>query len=368
MCSDRSEPPMEIAEDRTLRVKIIDRCGLACTFCHNEGTPVTADNREAAAGELISGGGRTGRVSIYTPGNGANFLAAPVRPDAGFRQAVTCLRDALGLTELHLTGGEPTLHPKLAELIGAATEAGFSVRMTSNGENGARMLPACARAGLEKVNFSVFGTTAAELAEVQGNKYASDSLASRKVHALRRSIDTAARHKVGMNANIVVPSYAHAPRVHRLLDEYSSKLEVRLLNSLHDEPESTRAIHHILDELRARPVRQRLVAGASGYRTEYELPGGRLLAVKRIRDLRLPRTCRDCRFNNGRDCEEGYYGLRLYRTTEGQHMVGVCIQRMDLCLPLDEFLRSDLRDEVLRLRERDYADLCRSARHRDAES
>jgi hypothetical protein len=35
--------PIFIDTDRTLRVKVIDACGLTCTFCHNEGTPVTAN-------------------------------------------------------------------------------------------------------------------------------------------------------------------------------------------------------------------------------------------------------------------------------------------------------------------------------------
>lgn len=357
MSPETGEIPIEITTDRTLRVKVIDSCGLACTFCHNEGTPVTMDNRGRTAGHFASGSGRSGRVSIYTASNGADFLSAPIRPDMAFRDALLRLRETLGVTELHLTGGEPTLHPKAAELIATATAAGFSVRMTSNGENGARVLPAYVRAGLEKVNFSVFGTTAAELAEVQGNKYASTSLAGRKIDALKRSIAAGAQHGLSMSANIVVPGYGHAPRVRRLLESYSPTLAIRLLNSLSDEPESSRAVHRILDDLYARPVRHKLTAGVSGYRTEYELPSGRRISFKRVRDLRLPQTCTGCRFNNGHDCEEGYYGLRLYRTTEGTFMMGVCIQRMDLCLPLERFVRSDLCTEVLRLRENDYARL-----------
>ncbi|MEV4130038.1 hypothetical protein [Nocardia sp. NPDC049707] len=34
--------------------------------------------------------------------------------------------------------------------------------------------------------------------------------------------------------------------------------------------------------------------------------------------------------------------------------VGVCIQRMDLCLPIAEFLTSPLRGEILALRNAEY--------------
>ena len=36
----RAAIPVHVDKDTTLRVKIIDACGLTCTFCHNEGTPV----------------------------------------------------------------------------------------------------------------------------------------------------------------------------------------------------------------------------------------------------------------------------------------------------------------------------------------
>ena len=49
--------PVHVQHDRTLRVKIIDACGMTCTFCHNEGTPVAADNlgRAAAGGDARGG-------------------------------------------------------------------------------------------------------------------------------------------------------------------------------------------------------------------------------------------------------------------------------------------------------------------------
>jgi cyclic pyranopterin phosphate synthase len=79
--------------------------------------------------------------------------------------------------------------------------------------------------------------------------------------------------------------------------------------------------------------------------------------VKQIRRVRLPDTCAGCRFNNNTDCEEGFYGVRLYRDRDGVFQVGVCIQRMDLCRPLEAFLASDLPGEIRRLRELDHSQL-----------
>jgi pyruvate-formate lyase-activating enzyme len=131
--------------------------GLTCTFCHNDGTPVVVDNRRRPLGDFTTAG-PSGRASIYAATNGAAFLPAAIPDNEEFGRALAALRDALGLTEVHLTGGEPTLHPAVARLTKIAVEAGLRVGMTSNGERGERVLPECAAAGLDRVNFSVFGT------------------------------------------------------------------------------------------------------------------------------------------------------------------------------------------------------------------
>lgn len=346
--------PTYINTDHSLRVKIIDSCGMACTFCHNEGTPVTADNVGRRQGNFVPFG-RTGRVSIYTSSNGVAFLAAPAQPGADFRHALTALRDSLDIREVHLTGGEPTLHPGLPQLVAVATGVGLRVRMTSNGQRGATQMRACAEAGLEKVNFSVFGTTPKELAAVQHARHNDPERAARKLTALNSSIAAAIEHGVQANANIVVPDHGHIARVHRLLDEYAPQVSVRLLNSLSHGQASIDAIEHALAERHAVLEARFVTAGASGSRTAYRLPNGRRVYFKRIRQVRLPETCAPCRFNNGTDCEEGFYGVRLYRDRGGVYQVGVCIQRMDLARPLDDFLASGLPDEIRRLRMSEQA-------------
>jgi cyclic pyranopterin phosphate synthase len=136
---------------------------------------------------------------------------------------------------------------------------------------------------------------------------------------------------------------------------------VRLLNSLDDGEASVKAIEEILRELHAVPEIRHVTAGASGFRTAYRLPDGRRVYFKQIGRTRLPVTCASCRFNNDRDCQEGYYGIRLYRAADGRYMVGVCIQRMDLCRPVEEFVGSPLCAEIVELREHEYRRATRQA-------
>ncbi|RDG37310.1 radical SAM protein [Streptomyces corynorhini] len=351
MTYDAHRIPVTVVPDRTLRVKIIDACGLACTFCHNEGTPVTADNIGHKDAEFTVGPGRTGRVSIYLRTNGADFLPRRIEADTDFALALAAVRGSLSTDEVHFTGGEPTLHPELPALIGIAHRLGLTVGLTSNGENGAAILPECARAGLDRINLSVFGTTAEELAAVQAPRLASLKLAARKLAALGATVEAASHHGVRVSANIVIPDISHVERVLRVIEEHGRRLVVRMLVSLEDSGASVAAMREVVEHLGAVPVQRVITAGGSDQRVRYRLPDGRPLYAKSIRPVRLPATCADCRFNNDRDCQEGYYGVRLYRAQDGPFMVGVCIRRMDLCVPLGQFVMSRLCQEVAAFRD-----------------
>lgn len=86
--------------DETLRIKVLDRCGMTCSFCHNEGTPV-----------MNPTGLQASRVSIYSESNNIPFIPADIShaDEGSFRDALHALKDAGVAREVHWTGGEPTL-------------------------------------------------------------------------------------------------------------------------------------------------------------------------------------------------------------------------------------------------------------------
>ncbi|WP_433700816.1 hypothetical protein [Nocardiopsis sp. CA-288880] len=226
--------------------------------------------------------------------------------------------------------------------------------MTSNDENGALKILACVEAGLERVNFPVFGTTPEERVQGQHARFQDSAKAVTKIQALHASIQVRADHGVRTGANIVVLDHAHTDRVHRLLDTYAPELSVRLLNSLDHGQASIDAIHQVLFQRGALTEAHHLTAGVSVARTAYRIDGGRRrIHVRWIRPVPLPTTCQGCRFNNDTDCQEGFYGLRLYRDRYGRYLVGVCLQRMDLCHPIQDFFGAPVKDEILRFRQTD---------------
>lgn len=339
-------PAIRVVRDRTIRIKVIDDCGLACTFCHNEGTPVTADNRGRTLLPFTAGPGRSGRVSIYSESNGVGFLASKMIPDIHFRRAVRTVTRAFSADEVHLTGGEPTLHTGVSALVSALTGMGLSVGMTSNGERGRQVMADCSASGLNRVNVSVFGTTAEELQRVQSERFKSSGLAESKIRAAEQTVRAAVSNGVKASVNIVVPGTAHVDRVVSLVESYGQFADVRMLTSIQHGAESIAAISEVLDRVGAEPVLRTFTAGTSDERTLYRALGGRAVYVKRLLPVRLPDTCASCRFNNDSDCQEGYYGVRLYLTEQGEYMVGVCIQRMDLCVPVAELSKSGIVEEV----------------------
>jgi molybdenum cofactor biosynthesis enzyme MoaA len=344
--------PLEVTLDKSLRLKVLDQCGMACTFCHNEGTPVSVDNVRRLDGDFVSAG-KSDRVSIFLDTNGADFVSGTVRADQTLSDAVDQLTASVPFDEVHLTGGEPTLHPQLADVVGALVEKGNVVKITSNGERFFAMADQLKAAGLNKVVFSIFGTTPAELAAIQGKKFANEKFASLKLNALEKSINAA--HSVGISAaaNIVMPNLSHAERIMRVIDQFGDKCKIRILNSLDQGTESYEAIYELLAIMGAEPIRVNVTAGASGMSIDYKLPDGKEIGFKQIRRSYLDGVCNDCVLkDNG--CDEGYYGVRMYVDKNNAYRVGVCIQRMDLTRPLDQFVTSSLPDMIAKHREEDY--------------
>lgn len=345
--------PVTITADTSLRPKVIDSCGMTCKFCHNEGTPVASDNRGRVD---FLGTGISGRVSIFTEKNGVDFLPGVMLPNRKFIEALALMRDSLGLDEIHLSGGEPTLNNDLPQLMRLASNEGYTVKMTSNGERPS-MIDLCAGSGLAKINFSIFGTTPQELAEVQNSRFNNVNLASAKLRALHRSIAYAINNGIEVGANIVMSDLSHAERVRRVLDEFEPQLSVRILPDLEQSSSSHFAIYKFLADLDAEPTNMSIDAGSSNARVKYQLPDGREVHFKQIRPVRPPDTCSDCSLNNPDDCKEGYYGIRLYVDEQGGYKVGVCLQRMDLTMPIEEFIGSGIYKDIATMRLQEFENL-----------
>ncbi|MGE3271237.1 MAG: GTP 3',8-cyclase MoaA [Chloroflexota bacterium] len=108
-----------------LRISITDRCNFRCTYCMpEEGMTWLKSDRLLTFEEI----GRLARIAV-----------------------------ALGITELRLTGGEPTLRPGLPDLVRdlAQIEGTSSLSLTTNGFLLKKLAGPLAEAGLTRINVSL---------------------------------------------------------------------------------------------------------------------------------------------------------------------------------------------------------------------
>ena len=137
---------------RDLRLSITDRCNFRCTYCLTPDARFLATSDRLSTAELI----RVGRVFAR-----------------------------LGIERLRVTGGEPSVHPDLIEILSALSPLFHDVSMTTNGslldDDSARAWKA---AGLRRVTISI------------------DSLDPARFQAVTRSNVTSERVLAGLRAAI----------------------------------------------------------------------------------------------------------------------------------------------------------------------
>ena len=118
-----------------LRISITDRCNFRCVYCMEPDVQFQPRENVMTPGEII----RMARVA-----------------------------QSLGVRKIRLTGGEPTLHPQLTDIIsGISAATDVEIAMISNGSLLTRQkLSAWKRAGLERMTISIDSVRADRFARV----------------------------------------------------------------------------------------------------------------------------------------------------------------------------------------------------------
>ena len=118
-----------------LRISITDRCNFRCVYCMEPDVQFQPRENVLTSGEII----RMARVA-----------------------------QSLGVRKIRLTGGEPTLHPQLTEIIsGIRAATDVEIAMISNGSLLTRQkLSAWKRAGLDRMTISIDSVRADRFARV----------------------------------------------------------------------------------------------------------------------------------------------------------------------------------------------------------
>lgn len=137
---------------RDLRVSVTDRCDFRCFYCKPPGTVEWLDRSDLLTFEEMV---RIVRVLV-----------------------------GLGIAEVRLTGGEPTVRRDLPELVSMVAGLGVEVALTTHGAHLADLAARLAAAGLRRVNVSCDSLRRERFAEITGR----DAL-PRVLEGIRAAVD-----------------------------------------------------------------------------------------------------------------------------------------------------------------------------------
>ena len=275
-------------------------CQERCSFCHNEGNGGVYTNTPLDIEEAVS------------------FVARA--------------KNEFGLTEVTLTGGEPSLFKGVENLIKQLKNNGLKVQITTNGDWEPVFLNKLISTGLDVINFSLHAVNAQDFWVVQGEgKFGRslrwcDWLIQRKTNNILQAKD-----KVSTKINTVVISKDITGRVVNFA--FHHRLDIRLMRDLNKVEISEKIIQEIIEEKELVLSTRVLSTGdSSNSYSEYahlKNPALRL-KVKRFSDVYLESLCGNCSFRHKSSCRERFYGIRLEPNPKsGELQVRLCIDRHD---------------------------------------
>lgn len=315
---------MELLPDPSVRLKVTNDCQWTCDFCHNEGT------------ELPDG---TKRVSVFL--DPAVALLPPVRnvnADLTVLRELVDLKD-LGVREVHLTGGEPTLNPDLPAIVSYLSEQGLWLKMTTNGQARLGLMEDLVARGLSAATFSVLSFTPEEFLKTQRIKSVpwAESMIARSKENILTTKKTGATVKI--NTVVIDQSDYHRVELIRQFAE-ENNIELALLNSLGDGEEAATYVFGYLERKGGISGPEIGFTNSSTFRRPYTLPSGQIVMGKGIRPLHPDIVCGGCELRDTDACVEKFYGIRI--ELRDQLYARLCVQKTNpkTVMTLDDFVQN----------------------------
>lgn len=303
----------KVKRDRlnALRVKLHVPCQWSCFFCHMEG----------------------------------NTTSQSVRNDSHFTQTLLQFRDRFGFSEVHFTGGEPSIHPQIVDFISKASELGFKVKMTTNGQVKISRYEDCVLAGLQEINVSIHTLNGSELGKLM-NPARSEAWGKKAIEKQLTLLDALA-DKVRVKVNTCVGEHTDpALEIASYIRERT--LSWRLMNVLEIPEISYATLKSICVTLEAEAMQACVINGSSSCSIDMRCKDNFNFKLKLIQPHFLESMCSGCELKAHGGCYEYAYGPRL-EMEKGFLMVRNCIHRdgPPFSLPVHSYHLHPLADDLL---------------------
>jgi len=269
-----AEGRVEISRLTNTRVKVHTPCQWTCNFCHMEG----------------------------------NHNSVSIRDKKVLENTILAFRDKFGFNDVHFTGGEPSIHPKIVDYVSLAKQHGFTVKMTTNAQASTERFFDLVSAGLNEVNVSMHTLSGKALAEVM---YPPRSILwGERAIAKQMDVINALKNSLSVKINTVAGDDIDSVLQ---IAEFARETGVswRVMDEL-DHPEiSFATIMTVAKELHAVPMMAHLIRGSSSCAVTMTCSDGFSFKVKMIRPFKLKGMCDGCQIEATGKCKEYVYGPRI---------------------------------------------------------
>lgn len=282
------EKKVVITSLKNLRVKLHTPCQWSCNFCHMEG----------------------------------NHSSTAIKSVSELENVLIFFRDTLLFTEVHFTGGEPTIHPQIIEFISMSKKLGLTVKMTTNGQVPTEKYLQMIDNGLDELNMSIHTLNGKSLGLLMNP--VKDMEWGKRAIAKQLELVNNIKGFVKVKINTVASNFNDVMQIATFAE--SNKIPWRVMDELEHSEESFLIIQEVSSRLQAVPVMAHLIKGSSSCSITMECPTGFTYKVKMIRPFQLEPMCNDCPIHKDNKCFEFAYGPRLEAQKE-KLFIRSCIYR-----------------------------------------
>lgn len=299
-----------------IRLKVTGICNRSCFFCNEEGD-------------------MKGVLSI--------------RLDQELLECLDVLSELLNIRKVMLTGGEPTLHPQLLEIV-----SGIKIPKISITTNGTLLksveewsnLRSC---GLTQVIVSMSEASPEHFLATEARKRSLDWATTALQNQIKNLVNL---YWAGLPTRVNIVAHGEVKNIRQIFDflktlQSTYQFEIRLLNELTNIHQSQEAISLIIAELKAKPVDSYRRAGSSNATQRYKAENGFEFSTKLSFPYFFESICKGCLLREQKKCFEGFYGPRVELRQDGYY-VRLCLyqQTPNVLIPWKEFAGSGLADKL----------------------
>jgi molybdenum cofactor biosynthesis enzyme MoaA len=322
-----------------IRFALLTSCQSGCDFCHLEGEKT--QHEIGTLNSSLAGWKQKHSLPLLEKLDGAVSL-----DDV---DAVIDIAKLLDARAIHLTGGEPTLHPQICDFVKRIKASALKVTITTHGEIGEDSLKRIIDAGVDSLNFSLHALEPEQylamdlVAQEKAKKYSRDNAlkyASGRLNLKKTNIEAAKLAGTTVKINSVVREAAQSIQI--LLWSHKLGIDCRFQKNLNEKGISDGVITDIIGVLNADlhsiissngdSTRSSLVfTYPSGIFASEAYDAGRfIIKEERIRDVYFDPLCSGCDLKDTVRCRERFYGLRA-----GKEGGTLCMDTKDLHSKID---------------------------------